>query len=68
VELWEADDLRFLFVCTGAASIDGPTRATLTVGDAVALPPGPFVLHGSPGLRVLEVTSPAGVPSLSADW
>jgi quercetin dioxygenase-like cupin family protein len=67
VELGEAEDLKFLFVSAGTGSIDGPTRATLAAGDAVALPPGPFVLTGSPGLEVLEVTSPAGVPTSSTD-
>ncbi|MGO8970837.1 MAG: cupin domain-containing protein [Myxococcaceae bacterium] len=57
VELLEADDLRFVFVCEGAGSIQGVTRTGLAAYDAVALPPGPFLLLGSPGLRVLEVTS-----------
>ena len=59
VKLREADDLEFLFVGAGTGSIEGPGGATLTAGDAVALPPGRFVLQGSPGLQVLEVTSPA---------
>jgi mannose-6-phosphate isomerase-like protein (cupin superfamily) len=68
VEPREAEDLRFLFVSAGTGSIDGPTMATLAAGDAVTLPPGPFVLTGSPGLRVLEVTSPARVPTGATDW
>jgi hypothetical protein len=58
VHLRDADDLRFLFVSAGDGSIDGPTSAALAAGDAVALPPGRFVLTGSAGLQVLEVTSP----------
>jgi mannose-6-phosphate isomerase-like protein (cupin superfamily) len=57
VELRDSNDLRFLFVSAGAGSIEGPARAAVNTGDAAALPPGPFVLHGSPGLQVLEVTS-----------
>jgi quercetin dioxygenase-like cupin family protein len=68
VDLREADDLRFLFVSAGTGSIDGMTRATVAAGDAVALPPGPFLLTGSPGLEVFEMTSPpAGVPTGSTD-
>jgi len=58
VDLREADDLRFLFVSAGTGSIDGSTRAALAAGDAVALPPGGFILTGAPGLRVFEVTAP----------
>jgi hypothetical protein len=57
VELRETDDLRFVFVCEGTGSIQGETSARLAAYDAVALPRGPFLLLGSPGLRVLEVTS-----------
>jgi mannose-6-phosphate isomerase-like protein (cupin superfamily) len=57
VELREADDLRFVFVSEGSGSIQGATRTALAAYDAVALPPGPFLLLGSPGLRILEVTS-----------
>jgi mannose-6-phosphate isomerase-like protein (cupin superfamily) len=57
VELREADDLRFVFVSDGSGSIQGATRTGLAAYDTVALPPGPFLLLGSPGLRVLEVTS-----------
>jgi mannose-6-phosphate isomerase-like protein (cupin superfamily) len=57
VELRDADDLRFLFVSEGSGSIQGAKRAALGTYDAVALPPGPFLLTGAPGLRVLEVTS-----------
>lgn len=57
VELRDADDLRFLFVCEGSGSVRGAETAGLAPYDAVALSPGPFVLTGSPGLRVLEVTS-----------
>lgn len=46
----------------------GEVGTGLAAGDALALPPGPFVLTGSPGLHVLEVTSPAGVPTRSTDW
>jgi mannose-6-phosphate isomerase-like protein (cupin superfamily) len=66
VDLHEADDLHFLFVCEGSGSIEGRTRTMLATEDAVALPPGPFLLAGSPGLRVLEVsstTSPSGLPT-----
>ena len=58
VELRDSDDLRFLFVSSGTGSIAGPRRARLAAGDAVALPPGPFVLTGAPGLQAFEVTSP----------
>ena len=57
VELREADDLRFLFLSAGTGSLEGPEKAALAGGDAVALPRGSFVLDGSPGLQVLEVTS-----------
>jgi len=57
VELREADDLRFVFVSEGTGSIQGATSTELAAYDAMALPPGPFLLLGSPGLRVLEVTS-----------
>ena len=56
VGLWEGDDLEFLFVCAGTGSIAGASNAELATGDALSLPPGPFVLSGSPGLHVLEVT------------
>jgi mannose-6-phosphate isomerase-like protein (cupin superfamily) len=59
VELHAAEDLEFLFVSAGSGSVDGPTTATLVAGDALTLPPGPFLLTGSPGLEVLEVISPA---------
>lgn len=62
VELRDADDLRFLFVCEGEGTIDGPKRAELATHDAVALPRGRFVLTGAPGLRVLEVTAMARAP------
>lgn len=68
VELREADDLRFLFVSAGKGSIDGAAKTALEPGDAVALPPGRFLLTGSPGLRVLEVTSSARVPRPSTVW
>jgi mannose-6-phosphate isomerase-like protein (cupin superfamily) len=68
VELREADDLRFLYVSAGAGSIDGATSTALEPGDAVALPPGRFLLTGSPGLRILEVTSSARVPQPSTVW
>jgi mannose-6-phosphate isomerase-like protein (cupin superfamily) len=58
VDLRDADDLRFLFVGAGTGAIAGPRTATLAAGDAVAFPPGRFILTGSPGLQVLEVTSP----------
>jgi mannose-6-phosphate isomerase-like protein (cupin superfamily) len=57
VELRESDDLRFLFVSAGTGEIEGRERASLAAGDAVSLPRGPFLLNGSPGLQVLEVTS-----------
>ena len=56
VKLREAEDLEFLFVRAGTGSIEGSTNATLATGDALSLPPGPFVLAGAPGLDVLEVT------------
>ncbi|HZJ56138.1 MAG TPA: cupin domain-containing protein [Myxococcaceae bacterium] len=61
-ELSEADDLRFLFVIEGSGSIHGAERTALATHDALALPPGPFLLTGSPGLRALEVTCTAGGP------
>jgi mannose-6-phosphate isomerase-like protein (cupin superfamily) len=67
VEVRASDDLRFLFVSAGTGAVDGPPGAALAPGDAVALPPGPFVLTGSPGFQVLEVTSPAGVPTSATD-
>jgi len=57
VKLREASDLEFLFVSAGTGSIEGPTPATLAMGDALALAPGAFVLSGSSGLRVLELTA-----------
>ena len=57
VELREANDLRFVFVSAGTGWIDGPTRTLLAPHDAVTLPPGPFLLTGGAGFRVLEVTS-----------
>jgi len=64
VELRTAEDLEFLFVASGTGSLEGPRSGTLGPGDALALAPGPFVLAGSPGLRVLEVTaSPAAAPT-----
>jgi hypothetical protein len=68
VELRDGEELRFLFVIAGTGSLDGATKATLEPGDAVALPRGPFVLTGSPGLRLLEVSSPATVPIRAGDW
>lgn len=62
VELRDADDLRFLFVCEGSGSIDGPTRMDLATHDAVSLPRGRFLLTGAPGLGVLEVTCLARAP------
>jgi mannose-6-phosphate isomerase-like protein (cupin superfamily) len=56
-ELRDADDLRFLFVSEGSGSIEGAARVDIEAYDAVALPRGPFLLTGSPGLRVLEVTA-----------
>ena len=61
-ELREADDLRFVFVIEGSGSIDGAARTALATHDAVALPPGRFLLTGSPGLRVLEVASGTRAP------
>src|SRR5262249_3204298 len=57
VELRDAADLEFPFVSAGRGSIEGSRGASLAAGDAVALPRGAFVLHGAPGLQVLEVTS-----------
>ena len=57
VELRPSDDLELLFVIAGTGSIDGPTSAELGAGDALALPPGRFVLAGPAGLQVLEVTA-----------
>ncbi|HEY1333749.1 MAG TPA: cupin domain-containing protein [Myxococcaceae bacterium] len=62
VELRDADDLRFVFVREGSGAIDGPTRVHLATHDAVALPRGLFLLTGTPGLRVLEVTCLARAP------
>ena len=62
VELRDADDLHFLFASAGSGTIDGAVRAALSAYDAVALPPGPFLLTGAPGLQVLEVTSKARAP------
>ncbi|MGZ6081793.1 MAG: cupin domain-containing protein [Myxococcaceae bacterium] len=62
VELRDADDLRFLFVTDGAGSIQAAARTSLSTHDAVALPPGRFLLTGSRGLRVLEVTATARTP------
>ncbi len=62
VELRDADDLRFLFVRGGSGSIDGPIRVDLATHDAVSLPRGTFLLTGTPGLRVLEVTCLARAP------
>jgi quercetin dioxygenase-like cupin family protein len=59
VEIRGGDDLRFLFVIEGSGSIQGAASATLAACDAVALPTGPVLLTGTPGLRVLEVTSGA---------
>jgi hypothetical protein len=66
VQLRPSEDLEFLFVSAGTGSLEGPTEASLAVGDALALPPGPFALHGSPGLQVLEVTSSSAIPTASA--
>lgn len=67
VALREAEDLEFLFVAAGRGSVEGPSSATLAAGDALALPRGAFVLHGSPGLRALEVTGRSGgVPTTVA--
>ena len=63
VALREADELEFLFISAGTGSVEGPTRASVLAGDAVAFPRGLFVLHGSPGLQVLEVTSSSTVPT-----
>ena len=57
VELREAEDLEFLFASGGTGSLVGLRSTPLAMFDAVALAPGPFVLAGSPGLRVLEVTA-----------
>ena len=46
-----------MFVSEGSGWIQGATRTELAAYDAVALPPGRFLLVGAPGLRVLEVTS-----------
>jgi len=67
VQLREADDLRFLFVLQGSGSLQGAASATLAPRDAVALPPASVLLTGAPGLQVLEVTSPAGVPAPAVD-
>ncbi|HET6981727.1 MAG TPA: cupin domain-containing protein [Myxococcaceae bacterium] len=68
VELRDSHELRFLFVIAGSGTLDGSTRAVLEAGDAVALPRGPVVVTGSPGLRLFEVTSGAAVPTRAADW
>jgi len=68
VELRDADDLRFVFVNEGSGSVQGATRTGLATYDAVALPPGPFQLSGSPGLRVLEVTCRARSLDSARDW
>jgi mannose-6-phosphate isomerase-like protein (cupin superfamily) len=65
VQLRPSEDLEFLFVSAGTGSLQGPTEASLAAGDALALPPGPFALVGSPGLQVLEVSSS---PAISAAW
>jgi quercetin dioxygenase-like cupin family protein len=62
-ELRPSEELRFLFVSAGAGAVDGPVRTTIAAGDALSLPPGPFVLTGSSGLRVFEVTSPGRLSS-----
>ena len=62
VELRDADNLRFLFVTDGAGAIEGAARTSLSTHDAVALPPGRFLLTGAPGLRVLEVTATSRTP------
>jgi len=62
VELRDADDLRFLFVTEGAGAIEGAASTSLSTHDAVALPPGRFLLTGAPGLRVLEVTAISRAP------
>jgi len=67
IEVREADDLRFLFVVEGSGSLEGAASATLAARDAVALPPGPVLVTGAPGLQVLEVASPAGVPTAAVD-
>ena len=67
IELRDGEELRFLFVIAGTGALAGGTNATLAPGDAVALSRGPFVLRGSPGLRLLEVSSPATVPT-RGDW
>jgi len=63
VELRDGEELRFLFVLAGVGAVDGPVKTTIAAGDALSLPPGPFVLTGSPGLRVLEVASPGRLSS-----
>jgi quercetin dioxygenase-like cupin family protein len=68
VELRDSHELRFLFVIAGGGSLNGPTQATLEAGDAVSLPRGPFVLAGSPGLRLFELTSGAAVPTRPPGW
>ena len=66
VRVGESDDLEFLFVMAGTGSIEGPARAALAPGDALALPSGSFLLAGSPGLRVLEVTASTAPSNPSA--
>ena len=56
MKLRQGDDLELLFVRAGTGSVEGSRNATLATGDALSLPPGPFVLAGSPGLEILEVT------------
>jgi len=68
IELRDSHELRFLFVIAGSGSLDGSTRTALEPGDAVSLPREPFVLAGSPGLRLFEVTSGAAVPTRATDW
>ncbi|HEY1418369.1 MAG TPA: hypothetical protein VGF41_10700, partial [Myxococcaceae bacterium] len=68
IELRDSHELRFLFVIAGSGSLDGSTKAAIEPGDAVSLPRGPFVLTGSPGLRLFEVTSGAAVPTRATDW
>ena len=57
--LWKAG-VRVLLVGGTSGSCDW--RRSLATHDAVALPPGPFLLTGSPGLRVLEDTSGTRAP------